>query len=132
VRGLDQRRRSPGARTYLTAAREKSGYRCAVWAYATYRLPALSIAAGSNDAETVLSPASAARLSVHEPGDPSFERATQTRVSPTTLASGVPNTDAPQPPAADVRVPQTAYTAPLRRFTTRLDGAPESEHWRSR
>jgi hypothetical protein len=52
-----------------------------------------------------LSPASAARWFVHDPTLPSGEVATQMRVSPTTFASGVPVTDAPQPPAGEVRVP---------------------------
>src|SRR3954468_629031 len=111
---------------------EKSGYGCAVCAHATYRLPAASSAPASNDADTTLSPASAASTSLHEPALPSAEVATQTRVSPTTFASGVPNTDAPQPPSCEVRVPKTAYSQPARWFTSSADGAPESAHCRSR
>ena len=47
-------------------------------------------------------------MSAHDPALPSGDAATHTRVSPTTFASGVPNTDAPQPPSCDVRVPNTA------------------------
>ena len=94
-------------------------------------LPARSTAAGSNDADTVLSPASTARWFFHDPPLPSGEVATQMRVSPTTFASGVPVTDAPQPPAGDVLVPYTAYSG-RSCPTTSADGAPESAHWRSR
>src|SRR5437764_11586080 len=108
MRGFDHCAASGPAVTYFTAAPEKSGYGCAVSAYATYTLPARSTAAGSNEADTVLSPASAARWLVHDPTLPSAELATQMRVSPTTFASGVPVNDAPQPPAGEVRVPYTA------------------------
>src|SRR5690242_15243623 len=111
---------------------EKSGYGFAVCAQATYRFPPESSAPASKDADTTLSPASAASMSLHDPALPSVDVATHTRVSPTTFASGVPNTDAPQPPSCEVRVPNTAYRRPVRWFTSSADGAPESEHWRSR
>src|SRR5437870_841079 len=85
-------------------AREKSGYGFAVCAQATYTLPAESSAAASNDADTTLSPASAASTSLHDPALPTCE----------------------------VRVPNTAYRRPVRLFTSSAEGAPESAHWRSR
>src|SRR5436309_2590744 len=63
---------------------------------------------------------------------PSIERATHTRVAATTLISNGPKIDDPQPPPIGaLRVPQTAYTSPVRWLTKMLPGPPESAHWRS-
>src|SRR2546423_12765079 len=81
---------------------------------------------------------STASESAHEPGLPSLERATHTRVPATTLISiGCPVAGAAHPPASNcgancaARVVNTAYTSPLRRSTKMSLGPPESPHWRS-
>src|SRR2546425_4597280 len=64
----------------------------------------------------------------HDPSVLSGEVATHTRVAATTLIS---TGCAAQPPAGEDRVPHAATRRPVFISTERLEGPPESEHWRS-
>src|SRR5436190_18840783 len=97
-------------------------------------LPCLSSAAGESCIPTIWFVAvwSTGLVVRQEPSELSGDVATHTRVAATTLISKGPKIDAPQPPAIGApRVPHTAYRRPVRWFTERLDGPPESAHWRS-